>query len=224
MKEKIIKILKFFRGLQLVVAFLFAVGICVRFSIAYAMPLEPSEEEREAMRAEMESMTDEERAEFMNERKGEMNGLKKPKEQDESIKSFSDGDVSAKKNDEKDKQMEEWIDVAKGRLNRNQTKLNIVKNLAKSAIFQMQTEGTDVKKIEEHLQTLENKITEIENLYSDYLNKLILFRDKKGDDPGKPTELINNARIKKTELVDFYKNTFRSSLEEALIQNEKEKL
>lgn len=211
------KISKCFGGMQLVIATLFVAGICVSFSVANAMP---SEEEKEALRIKMESMTDEEKADFMNKRKAEMNGAKDSEgiEKNENSVFRDDGTEEIL-----DEHLEERINKARRIFNRNQFRLRVARNVATSTVAQMQLEGTDVESLREHLQTLEGKMAEIEGIYGGYLNEIVLFRNKRGSDPGDPSEIFSSARTKKTELVEFYKNTFRSSFEEALIQNEKEK-
>lgn len=133
----------------------------------------------------------------------------------------------SKKNIEKqkvEKKLTEKVNNAKRHFDTNQKNLRIVQNIATSTISQLHLEGTEVTELKEDLNFFERSISEIEILYKDYLNEVIEFKNGRGPDPGDLENVLVNTQIKKRELNDFYQETFRKNIENALIKNEEEKV
>jgi len=122
--------------------------------------------------------------------------------------------------EETKKILEKKINKARGSLEINQRRLRIVRNIVTSTVAQLQLERTEITELRGNSKIFEKKLSELEILYKDYLNNLVVFSNGKGPNPGDIKEVFDNARIKKEQLRDFYDNTLRGDFEEALRRNE----
>lgn len=181
------------------------------FSIAKAMSEEEAQQKMEAI----SGMNDEEVQAYMAEIKGNPPEGNPPEGADPSMEGKEEFMLN--------EGLEKRINNAKMAFEKNQVRLRIAKNIATSTVSQLKLEGTDVGELLEALKEFEARTDEIEGLYKNYLNKLLLLERERGEDPGKLNDVFRQAREKKEELRNFYKNSFRIKLEDALDRNEKEK-
>lgn len=178
----------------------------VLFSVARAMSEEEAQQKMEAI----SEMNDEEVQAYMAEIKGVTPKESAPVMGEEELIVWKEG-------------LEKRIHNAKMASEKNQVRLRIAKNVATSTVSQLKLEGTDVEELLESLKEFEARMNEIEGLYNNHLNELLLLERGRGEDPGKLNDIFRQAREKKEELMDFYKNNFRAKLADALERNEKEK-
>lgn len=176
------------------------------FSAARAMSEEEAQQKMEAI----SEMNDEEVQAYMAEIKGQVPKENTPVMGENETMVWREG-------------MEKRINNAKNAFEKNQVRLRIAKNIATSTVSQLKLEGTDVEELLGSLKEFEMRMNEIEGLYDNHLNGILLLERSKGEDPGRLSDVFRQAREKKEELMDFYKNNFRAKLADALERNEKEK-
>jgi hypothetical protein len=181
------------------------------FSIAKAMSEEESQQKMEAI----SGMNDEEVQAYMAEIKGNPPKANPP--------GGTAPSVEEKERVMLNEGLEKRINNAKMAFEKNQVRFRIAKNIVTSTVSQLKLEGTDVEELIKELKEFEARMSEIEGLYNNHLNELLLFERENGEDPGKLNDVFRQAREKKEKLLDFYKNSFRIKLEDALDRNEKEK-
>ncbi len=186
--------------------------VCIMaFSIANAMPIQPSP-------GEMENMSEEEKAVFMQNKPIDGNG-EAGQMSNQGPNNFSQMENGGRVEAIDQVELEKRIMEAKTALEKNQMRLRVAKNIITSTVSQLKLEGTDIEELSSNSLDLENKMKEIETLYQDHLNKLLLFQRDENEDPGNIGNVFNQAKEKKEELVSFYKNVFRDNLEDALDRN-----
>ncbi len=132
-----------------------------------------------------------------------------------------DGNKSEKSGILSYEEVEKEVDRAKFSLERNQTRFKIVNNLIANTIEQLDLDESETERVREYAEAFKVKVNEIEVIYEGYLKSVSLYANKKGPNPGRIEEVFVRAKEKKASLMDFYKNTFRVSLEKVLTKNEK---
>ncbi len=185
------------------------------FVVTKAMP---SPEEIEAI----ENMSEEEKQAFMEERRqngegGPMGGNPGQGKESFGQREKTEGVIQT------EEEKIERINKAKSALERNRMRLRVARNIATSTVSQLKLEGTDVDELLVNLGDFEKRMDEIEGLYKDHIDQLLLFERDRADDPGSLDEVFKQAGEKRAELLAFYKETFRGNLESALIKNKEEK-
>lgn len=119
--------------------------------------------------------------------------------------------------------LDDEVKKARFSFERNQTKLRVARNMIQNTIAQLDLNEKQQTKLGELASALEGKMGEVDQLYKEYLNRITLFQNQKGSDPGRIEEVFAQAKEKKESILDLYRTTFRASLEEILSEKQKDK-